>query len=50
MGDKKRELDSIGIGIRHFLFTNEKPNEIKNLVRRYEKGEPLDGARRIGKR
>ncbi len=50
MGDKRRELDSLGIGIRHFLFTNESPNEIKNLLKRYEKGEHLDGARRIGKR
>ena len=50
MGDKKSELDSAGIGIRHFLFTNESPSEIKKLIKQYKKGESVDGARRIGKR
>ncbi len=50
MGDKKKELDLFGIGMRHFVFTVESSAEINSLLRKYKSGEPFDGARRIGKR
>ena len=50
MGDKQRELDSAGIGARHFIFTKESAGEIASLVSRYQSGASLPGARRMGSR
>jgi len=50
MGDKMRELDSAGIGIRHFIFSVESASEVSSLIGAYRRGESIGCARRIGKR
>ncbi len=50
MGDRQNELDTFGIGARHFIFTKESADEIKNIVEKYKRGEPLSSFRRIGRR
>ena len=51
MGDRKSELEKYALKHEHFLFTNESPKEIEDVLRAYKKGEPLQTeVRRIGKR
>ena len=50
MGDKKQELTRAKIFHQHFIFTDEKPDEVIKLIDSYEKGAPLASVRRIGSR
>lgn len=50
MGDRQDELDKAGVGIRHFIFSTEKPDEITQLISSYKKAKKLNGVRRIGSR
>ena len=51
MGDKRDELRRAGLLWEHFIFSSETPDEIADMLTRYDKGAPLAGAvRRMGKR
>lgn len=51
MGDKRGELVRAGLVWEHFIFSTESADEIAELLKRYNKGAPLDSpVRRMGKR
>lgn len=51
MGDKRDELRRAGLSWEHFIFSSESPDEIADMLGRYEKGMPLSQpVRRMGKR
>lgn len=53
MGDRRGELTKCGIGHTHFLFTNESPAEVRDVIRAHTEGRELDSrpsVRRVGKR
>lgn len=51
MGDKRDEVRRAGLSWEHFIFSSESPDEIADMLSRYEKGIPLAGpVRRMGKR
>jgi hypothetical protein len=49
MGDRKKEMDALGIRRHHFIFSTETREEILHAIEAYRKGEPLAGTRRIPK-
>jgi hypothetical protein len=49
MGDRKKEMDALGIRRHHFIFSTETREEILYAIEAYRKGEPLAGTRRIPK-
>lgn len=40
MADKKEELDRAGISVRHFIFTDESPEECDRIIESYMNGTP----------
>ena len=49
MGDRKKELESMGIRRHHFIFSTETAEEARRAIRAYQKGDALTGIRRIPK-
>lgn len=52
MGDKRRELDEMNVGIRHFIFTTETRAEARRAMEAFQSGAALGTAavRRVGRR
>ncbi len=52
MGDKRAELSKNRIASYHFIFSNEREDDIENILRSFARGLPLDvkNIRRVGKR
>ena len=49
MGDKKEEMEAMGIRRHHFIFSTESAEEIRRVLRAYGEGAPLPDTRRIPK-
>ncbi len=48
MADKASALKSAGVERQHFIFTDESPAQVREVIRRYQTGAPApDGIRRI---